>query len=72
MKYVVQINKCTDPRMWYRGKMGEFYEVLGKPCADGFPVRASDGFRNYVRVEDCTFYQAMPIPLSSSFAQETR
>lgn len=63
MKYLVQIVACSDPMLWYKNYVGQYFEVLGQPNrTDGFPVKQPDGYRNFIRLKDCVFYQAMPLP----------
>lgn len=57
-RYILQVTSCSDSRLWYKKHIGMYFGVHGQPLEpDGYPVRDTDGYRNYVREADCRVYQ---------------
>lgn len=49
---VLLITKCSDPQMWYAGKVGQEVPYLGSWPGEGYRSREDSGFVNLVKFTD--------------------
>lgn len=56
MPNAIRITKSRDPNMWYAGKVGEIFPLLGQ-WPEGYKSREPAGYVNVVRYEDAEIVQ---------------